>query len=80
MSHNYAMHVQTQLHQLESPVTVQNIDGTENQGGVIEFYVNVFLEAPDHWEQALLEVADLRKTQRIILSLPWLRHHNHTLD
>jgi hypothetical protein len=30
ISRDYAAHVQTQLHQLESLVTVQSIDGTEN--------------------------------------------------
>jgi hypothetical protein len=50
ISRNYTMHVQTQLHRLESPVTVGNVDGTKNRGGVIEFYVDVFLEAPDHQE------------------------------
>jgi hypothetical protein len=30
ISRDYTMHVQTQLHQLESPVTIQNVDSTKN--------------------------------------------------
>jgi hypothetical protein len=80
ISHNYTTHVQTQLHWLEILVTIQNVDSTKNRGGVIEFFVNIFLEAPDHREQAQLEVADLGKNQCIILGLPWLRCHNPTVD
>jgi hypothetical protein len=40
----------------------------------------VFLETLDHCERVCLEVADLRKNQRVILRLPWLRRHNPTID
>jgi hypothetical protein len=76
----YVMHFDTQLHWLDSPVTIQNVNSTENWGGVIEFYANVFLETLDHCEWVHLEVADLRRNQRVILRLPWLRHHNPTID
>jgi hypothetical protein len=80
IDHAYVMCLNTQLHQLDSPVTVGNIDGTENRGGVIEFYTDMFLETLDHCERVCLEVADLRKNQRVILGLPWLRCHNPTID
>jgi hypothetical protein len=76
----YAVRMQTELYRLESPVTVRNVDGTENRGGVIEFYADVFLETLDHRDRVRLEVADLGKNQRVILGLPWLIRHNPTVD
>jgi hypothetical protein len=69
IDHAYVMHLDTQLHRLDSPVTIQNVDSTENRGGVIEFYADVFLETLDHHERVRLEVADLRKNQQVILGL-----------
>jgi hypothetical protein len=50
IDHMYITHLDAHLHRLDSPVTIRNVDSTENRGGVIEFYVDPFLEAPDHQE------------------------------
>ena len=48
---------------LEHPITVYNIDGTENKGGSIMEEVTMVMSYQGHKEKAVFEVCDLGKTK-----------------
>ena len=71
-------------HELETqklpiPTPVYNADGTLNEGGAIESYVEVRLVIGDHAEKIEMAVVNLGKTD-FFLGLDWLRYHNPNID
>ena len=71
---------------LEEPIPVRNADGTQNRGGPIEDFIDVWLEIQTeaqnsgHKERLRLEVTQLGVTYNVILGYPWLQEHNPTID
>ena len=71
---------------LASPIPVWNADGTENQGGPIENYIDIWLQIQppgspnEHSEQLHLEVTQLANDFEVILGLLWLQVHNPSID
>ena len=64
---------------LSQPITVYNVDHTENIAGRIKEKVVMTLEVYGHQEQATLYVTTLGK-QAIILGLPWLVEWNPDIN
>ena len=73
-------------YRLEDPIPVRNADGTENQGGPIEEFIDVWIdilnEAPmfTHRERLRLEITQLGDKFDVILGYPWLYEHNPTIN
>jgi len=57
------------LQKLERPVTVRNIDGTNNSGGAITYQVEVNMYYKNHIERMRIDVCNLKKTD-VILGMP----------
>ena len=68
-----------QIKKLPLPLPVYNADGTLNEGGAIEGFVEVRMLIGDHAERIELAVTNLGKTD-IFLGLDWLRYHNPNID
>jgi hypothetical protein len=56
MDQNYARKHRFNLTKLEYPITAQNVDGTENKQGTIQYYMNLDLHvnSKTHMEQFLI--------------------------
>ena len=67
------------LQKLERPVTVKNIDGTNNSGGAITHQVKVNVYYKNHIERMRMDVCNLGRTD-IILGMPWLQAHNPEIN
>jgi len=67
------------LQELERPVTVRNIDGTNNSGGAITHQVEVNVYYKSHVERMRMDVCNLGKTD-VILGMPWLQAHNPEIN
>jgi len=67
------------LQRLERPITIRNVDGTNNSRGAITHQVecNVFYKG--HVERMRMDVCDLGKTE-VILGMPWLAAHNPEIN
>jgi len=59
------------LQKLERPVTVRNVNGTNNSRGAITHQVEVNVYYKNHIERMRMDVCDLERTD-IILGMPWL--------
>jgi len=59
------------LQQLERPIAVRNVDGTNNSGGAIIYQVEVNMYYKGHIERMRMDVCNLGKT-KVILGMPWL--------
>ena len=57
------------LQKLERPVTVRNVDGTNNSGGAITHQVEVNMYYKNHIERMRIDVCNLKKTD-VILGMP----------
>jgi len=57
------------LQKLERPVTVRNVDGTNNSGGAITYQVEVNMYYKNHIERMRIDVCNLKKTD-VILGMP----------
>ena len=68
-----------QIKKLPLPLPVYNADGTLNEGGAIEGFVEVRMLIGDHAERIKLAVTNLGKTD-IFLGLDRLRYHNPNID
>ena len=67
------------LQKLERPVTVKNVDSTNNSGGAIIYQVEVNVYYKNHIERIRMDVCDLEKMD-IILGMPWLQAHNPEIN
>jgi len=67
------------LQKLERPITIRNVDGTNNSGEAITYQVecNVFYKG--YIERMRIDVCDLGKTE-VILGMPWLTAHNPEIN
>ena len=68
-----------EIHKLDQPLKVYNIDGTENKKGTIRHYINLRLKIGDQNFNERLLVTGLGK-QKIILGFPWLTEQNPKID
>ena len=57
------------LQKLERPITVRNVDGTNNSGGAIMHQVECNMFYKGHVERMRMDVCDLGKTE-VILGMP----------
>jgi len=57
------------LQKLERPVTVRNVDETNNSGGAITYQVEVNMYYKNHIERMRIDVCNLKKTD-VILGMP----------
>lgn len=67
------------LRPLARPITVTNIDGTQNQAGTITHTVQLRMSVGDHREIVDFFVTDI-STKDVILGYPWLRRVNPDID
>ena len=63
------------LQKLKRPVTVRNIDGTNNSKRAITYQVKVNIYYKNHVKRMRMDVYDLERTD-VILGIPWLQAHN----
>jgi len=63
------------LQKLKRPVTVRNIDGTNNSKRTITYQVEVNIYYKNHVKRMRMDVYDLERTD-VILGIPWLQAHN----
>ena len=76
---NYAKRMKFRMHELEQPLLVRNVDGTENKKGTVRNYVNLNLEINERKHHVQLLVTGLGK-EKIILGFPWLVEQNPDIN
>ena len=67
------------LQKPEKPVTVRNIDGTNNNGEAIIHQVEVNVYYKNHIERMRINICDLGRTD-VILGILWLQAHNPEIN
>jgi len=67
------------LQKLERPVTIRNVDGTNNSGGAITHQVEVNVYYKNYVERIRMDICDLGRTD-VILGIPWLQAHNPEIN
>ena len=67
------------LQKLERPVTVRNVDGTNNSGRTITHQIEVNMYYKSHVERMRIDVCNLGRTD-IILGMLWLQAHNPEIN
>jgi len=67
------------LQKLERPVTVRNVDGTNNSGRTITHQIEVNMYYKSHVERMRIDVCNLGRTD-IILGILWLQAHNPEIN
>jgi Retroviral aspartyl protease len=79
MDQNYAWKQGFNLTKLEYPIMAQNVDGTENKQGTIQYYtdLDLHINGKKHMEQFLITGLG---NQKVILGLPWLQKHNPEIN
>ena len=79
MSEEFARKHKFRKTELERPVHVRNVDGTFNYAGPIVDTVEVEIYFKGHKERTSINVMGGQKWS-VILSMPWLRHHNPEIN
>ena len=64
---------------LERPIIVRNVDGTNNSGGAITHQVEANVYYKGHVERMRMDVCDLGKIE-VILGMPWLQAYNPEIN
>jgi hypothetical protein len=83
---DFTVDQQISMSPLDTPILIQNTDGTNNWGSPIEYYINIWLQIQPpaahnvHKERLKLEVTKLANDYQVILGLPWLQVHNPSID
>ena len=67
------------LQKLERPVTVKNMDRTNNSGEAITHQVEVNVYYKNHVERMRMDVCDLERID-VILGMPWLQAYNPEIN
>jgi len=67
------------LVKLDKPVEVKNVDGTDNDGGRIEYEIECNMYFEGHVERIKVDICKLGRT-KVILCMPWLAAHNPEID
>ena len=75
----YAKHHKIPLFKKSKPRPLTTIDGTPILGGDVTHEAHVVLNIGNHQELIPLDVTTLGY-HNIVLGLPWLKHHNPTVD
>ena len=71
MDKDFAEEQGFKLVKLKKPVEVKNVDGTNNDGGRIEYEVKCNMYFKGHVERIRVDVCKLGRT-KVILGMPWL--------
>ena len=71
MNRKIAVKHRFRLQNLDRPVIVKNMDGTNNSIGAIIHQVEVNVYCKNHIEKIRMGIYNLRKTD-VILGMPWL--------
>jgi len=79
MDKDFAEEQGFKLEKLDKPVEVKNVDGTDNNGGKIEYKVQCNMYFEEHVERIRVDICKLGKT-KVILGMPWLAAHNPEID
>jgi hypothetical protein len=79
MDQNYAQKHRFNLTKLEYLITAQNMDGTENKQGTIQYYTDLDLQVNGKTNMEQFLITGLGN-QKIILGLPWLQKHNPEIN
>ena len=72
---NFVLWNNLRTHKLAKPITIYNVDGTENKTGTITWYVDVNLQIGNRTTSTKLLVTSLG-CQKIILGFPWFAEQN----
>jgi len=67
------------LQKLDRPITVRNVDGTNNSRGAITHQVKCNMFYKGHVKRIRMDICDLGKTE-VILGMPWLAAHNPKIN
>ena len=76
---NFVLLENIRTHKLAKPITVYNVDGTENKTGTITWYVDVNLQIGNRTTSTKLLVTGLGH-QKIILGFPWFEEQNPEIN
>ena len=79
MDKDFAEEQGFRLEKLDKPVEVKNVDGTNNNGGRIEYEIQCNMYFEGHVERIKVDVCRLGRT-KVILGMPWLAAHNPEID
>jgi len=79
MDKDFAEEQGFRLEKLDKPVEVKNVDGTNNDGGRIEYEIQCNMYFEGHVERIRVDVCRLGRT-KVILGIPWLAAHNPEID
>jgi len=79
MDKNFTEEQRFKLVKLDRPVEVKNVDGTNNNGGRIEYEIKCNMYFEGHVERIRIDVCKLERT-KAILGMPWLAAHNPEID
>ena len=74
-----AVFIDSQLHQLPTPLLAYNVDGTTNQKGTICWKAKTTLTLGDHSHPIELMILRLN-VPRVILGIPWLKKWNPRIN
>ena len=75
INQNFVLRENIRTHKLAKPITIYNVDGTENKTGTITQYVDVNLQIGNRTTSTKLLVTGLG-CQKIILGFPWFKEQN----
>ena len=67
------------LDKLEKPLTVTNVDGSNNSRGKITHEIECNVYYRGHQERMKFDICNLERTD-VILGMPWLAAHNPEID
>jgi len=75
----FAEEQEFKLENLDKPLEVKNVDGTNNDGGRIEYEIKCNMYFEGHIERIRMDVCKLGRT-KVILGMPWLAAYNPEID
>ena len=64
---------------LARPIQIRNVDGIDNDRGMVMHKIECNLYYKGHVEQVKMDVCDLERIE-VILGIPWLAVHNPEID
>ena len=79
LDQNFAWKHNLKTMKLEQPIRAQNVDGTDNKQGTIQFYTDLNIRIGNQTFLERFYITGLGN-QRTILGFPWLRKHNPEID
>jgi len=79
MDKEFAEEQDFKLVKLDKPVEVKNVDGTDNNGGRIEYEIECNMYFKGHVERIRVDICKLGRT-KVILGILWLAAHNPEID